>query len=783
MNTEHQYRNRLNSLLEGIQIIDSNWRYVYLNDIMTSQSKTPKEELLGHTMMEKFPGIEDSEFFQVLQKTMQDRQTRRFENEFIFPDKSVRWFDLSIQPAEEGVCILSLDITEHKESEAKISKGKSLYSFLSHINQSIVHLTDDESLFKSACQAAIEFGKFKIAWIGVFSDNAKSINLIEQNGMPSEHIPYFTNATLSVNSPQQYVLEKGTFFSCDNIERDLDHAALKACATDLDICSFIVLPLRKSGKIIGTFNLYSDKPYFTGNDEILLLEEVTTDISFALNNFEKEKRHRETEQIVLENEKRFRALIEKSTDMKTLATAEGKLFYGSPSITKKLGYDIEKMMHTVIFDLIHPDDVGDFIKKRQELLQNPGSSFSFQSRMKHADGRWIWCEGVATNLLEESGVHAVVSNFRDISEKKRAEQQAEFDKNNTNALINNTNDLMWSIDKNLQLITSNRAFDKLSEQVYGIALKKGEQILRPEMSATNRKHYEKLYQKSLSGKAFSQTVRLSLPDGNWSEISFSPIYEKHQVIGVACHSRDITERMETELELERQNKELIKTNFELDRFVYSVSHDLRSPLTSIMGLVSFIEEETAEPETLEHVKMIKSGIDRLDGFIKNILSYSRTNRTKTEISKIELTEIAEEVVETLRHIRDAEGIDFEIAFEENQPFYSDKQSLFTLFENIVSNAIKFHKKENIGNYIKISGQTHKDFLDLTIEDNGIGIPSEHQDRIFEMFFRSSAKIAGSGIGLYIVKEIVAKLQGSIEVDSKLGRGTAFHIRLKNLSHE
>ena len=778
MNSEEQFRHRLDSLLEGIQIIDFNWRYVYLNDIMTVQSKIPKQELLGHTMMEKYPDIEKTELFKVLKKCMKDRKSRRIENEFIYPDKSVRWFDLCIQPAEEGICILSLDITEHKLSEEKIRKGRDLYSFLSQINQSIVHFSTEINLYKNACDAAIEFGKYKMAWIGLFDSKNKQINLVEHCGLEEKHIHYFTDAIISEKSPQREVLETGSYFVCNDTDHDELHG-LRTYAQELNVLSFIVLPIRKSGKIIGTLNLYSDKTYFTGKEEILLLEEIITDISFALNNFEKEKKHRETERIVEENEKRFRALIEKSADMKTLATADGKLFYGSPSISKVLGYDLKNMFHTSLFELIHPEDLNDFKQKRAELVKNPGQSINFLVRMKHAKGKWLWCEGTATNMLEEAGLHAIVSNFTDVSEKKKAEQQVEFTQNNTNALINNTTDLMWSIDKEMRLITSNSAFDRMVMEVYGRAMQKGEYILQPELSAATAKQYTRFYNKALSGKAFRQTVRLTQPNGNWSDISFSPISKGAEVVGVACHSRDITERIQTEFALENQNKELIKTNFELDRFVYSVSHDLRSPLTSIMGLVSFIEEETLEPETLEHTKMIKSGIQRLDGFIKNILSYSRNNRTKTEISKIPLQETVNGIVESLRHSKNAKEVTFNIDLDEQDDFFSDRQSIYTIFENLISNAIKFRKKENKNSLIKINGKSNKNFLDFTIEDNGIGIPAEHLDRIFEMFFRAEAKIDGSGIGLYIVKEIVTKLHGTIEVKSTLGKGTTFHIRLKN----
>jgi signal transduction histidine kinase len=233
-------------------------------------------------------------------------------------------------------------------------------------------------------------------------------------------------------------------------------------------------------------------------------------------------------------------------------------------------------------------------------------------------------------------------------------------------------------------------------------------------------------------------------------------------------------------ELNTTNTELLKTNRELDRFVYSVSHDLRSPLTSILGLVSFIEEESQEDDTLEHIGMIRNSVNRLDEFIKNILSYSRNNRTGLEIVQIPLQKTATEIVNSLRSMKEAKEILFEIDIKEEYPFYSDRLRLNTLLENLVSNAIKYHKTAQTDSFIKIIGKSDQENLSLSIIDNGIGIASEHHKKIFDMFFRLSGKKNGSGIGLYIVKDTIQILRGSIQVHSEEGIGTTFNITLKNL---
>ena len=244
--------------------------------------------------------------------------------------------------------------------------------------------------------------------------------------------------------------------------------------------------------------------------------------------------------------------------------------------------------------------------------------------------------------------------------------------------------------------------------------------------------------------------------------------------------KDLTERKKAELNHEQQNKELVKTNAELDRFVYSVSHDLRSPLMAILGLISFIEEESRETNTLEHVKMIRNSINRLDKYIKNIVDYARNNRTILEVKKVPLQKTVAAIVDVLHSMKEAKGIHFEIDIKELQPFYSDKLRFKTIMENLISNAIKYHKKAESGNYIKITGQSDLEKLQLSIADNGIGIAPAYHNKIFDMFFRLSGEKDGSGIGLYIVKDTVEILQGSIQVQSEKGVGTTFIVTLKNL---
>jgi len=145
--SDKRYRTTLDNMLEGCQIIGFDWRYLYVNKAVALQGKQTKEDLLGRTMMEVYPGIEQSDLFTVLRRCMQERAAEQMENEFFFPDGSKGWFELSIQPVPEGIFILSYDITEHKEAETALRQSKTeLQHIIDSVPEGVLLLTTDGSV-------------------------------------------------------------------------------------------------------------------------------------------------------------------------------------------------------------------------------------------------------------------------------------------------------------------------------------------------------------------------------------------------------------------------------------------------------------------------------------------------------------------------------------------------------------------------------------------------------------------------------------------------------------
>ena len=234
--------------------------------------------------------------------------------------------------------------------------------------------------------------------------------------------------------------------------------------------------------------------------------------------------------------------------------------------------------------------------------------------------------------------------------------------------------------------------------------------------------------------------------------------------------------IESEASLWQKNELLEKTNQELDHFVYSVSHDLRAPLTSILGLTNIYKLTQAQPERDKIIDMISNRAKMLDAFIGEVLDYSRNSRLEPEIKSLVVSELIEEVMAGMQHMPGVEQVTVDIQCRPGFTVYSDRKRLKVVLNNLVSNAIHYRDSSKQSRLTIKCYAAHESWV-INISDNGIGIQSEHINRIFDMFYKANDRVHGSGLGLYIVRETLHRLGGQITVTSEYTVGTTFTIIL------
>jgi signal transduction histidine kinase len=241
---------------------------------------------------------------------------------------------------------------------------------------------------------------------------------------------------------------------------------------------------------------------------------------------------------------------------------------------------------------------------------------------------------------------------------------------------------------------------------------------------------------------------------------------------------EIKTREKTEHKIRVSNTELRKTNEELDNFVYKVSHDLRAPISSILGLVNIAKNDNAVENMLACVDQIEKSATTQDNFIKDIIELTKNARMKPKSQKINFKKLVDETFEYLQYSMHAKTPKPKLHLDQKKDFYSDGNRMKVIFNNIISNSIKYSDPKRTE--IDINVEVLNGHAKINIEDKGNGIEKKYQDDVFKMFFRATDQNAGSGLGLYIVKETVSKLNGNISLESEINKGTTLKMRLPNM---
>lgn len=477
----------------------------------------------------------------------------------------------------------------------------------------------------------------------------------------------------------------------------------------------------------------------------------------------------ERKETARESEIRYQALVEK-LPIGIVIHRQGKLIFANTQAHMILGAKKSKaLLGTSVLDFVHPD----YREAVQHRMQEASAGVPvpmMEQKYIRLDGKIVDVEAMAFpfSFLGEPSVQVI---FRDITEKKQAE--ARFKRNETlfTQLFQNVPMAVVMLDESGKVFQVNRGF----EQMFGFE--------RSELRSRNLNDFivpEELRNEGIdlnnlitSNQVVSiETIRKHRT-GRLVNVLLCgvPVMLENQTIGIYGVYVDITDRKHVEEELKIRNTEL-------DNFVYKVSHDLRAPLSSVLGLVNLARLPGNTDNPMDYIDIIGEKISALDHFIGDVLSHSKNLKMEVSISKVDLRKIIDQTFTDLSYLEGAKEVRRSIKIE-GIDFYSDHWRISEIFRNLISNAIKY--RQLVNNDPEVSVKIHVDNLraDISFSDNGIGIEEKSLNKIFEMFYRATEQSDGSGIGLYIVKNAVEKLGGQISVASKAQQGTRFSIILPN----
>ncbi len=241
--------------------------------------------------------------------------------------------------------------------------------------------------------------------------------------------------------------------------------------------------------------------------------------------------------------------------------------------------------------------------------------------------------------------------------------------------------------------------------------------------------------------------------------------------GMVILLHDVTERQEAHQELESANNHL-------DHFIFKTTHDLRAPLHSAMGLIKLAETADAKDRD-RYISLIGKSLQKLDSLIEEVNNFYKNDRLAIVNEQIDLEKLFRAELENLKNLPGAEGIRFDFVFKGTSELVSDPIRLKTIITNILSNSIKYTDPRKQDRFIMLEAEVDESECRLKITDNGVGIEERHLGKIFEIFYRGTSESHGTGLGLYIVKDTVDRLNGKVDVTSQVGKGTTFEIKIPN----
>ncbi|WP_169513364.1 PAS domain-containing sensor histidine kinase [Flexithrix dorotheae] len=455
------------------------------------------------------------------------------------------------------------------------------------------------------------------------------------------------------------------------------------------------------------------------------------------------------------------------------------LTYLNSRVEELTGYPKEHFLESKISfsTLYHPEDKEGIVETVEKQLSSTGK-FQLEYRLKHKNGHWVWVEEIGASIKKDGKILYLEGFISDISFRKQAEREL----SKLALIASETNNGIIISDQDEKIEWVNEGFVRLTEySLKEVIGKKPEEILQGPDS--DKKAVEKIKTAIQKQEAVKVELVNYSKSGKkyWFEISIQPIFDQNQnLIQLFAILNDITIRKNQEESIKRHIEGLKKTNQELDNFVYRVSHDLRAPIASSLGLITLARDEKSIDQIQVYLDLQEKSLVRLDEFIRDILNYSRNSRIELHEEEIDFNALIEETFQNFHYLEEAKEIEKILEIQQPDVFYSDKRRLTVILNNLISNAIRFSNHYYKNSWIKVSISTDAQNAKIEISDNGIGIKAEHLSKIFEMFYRATEVKNGSGLGLYIVKESVEKLSGEITVQSDGNNGTKFTITIPNI---
>jgi len=499
------------------------------------------------------------------------------------------------------------------------------------------------------------------------------------------------------------------------------------------------------------------------------------------------------EEALRQSEEHFRALIEHSADVITIVDSLGIVKYQSPNYKNIWGRDPIDEIGGDIFKNIHPDDIALVGERFEYILMNPEDTVNLEVRGKHGDGSWRIIEVVGRNLLEYPAVRGIVANFRDITERKRAEEALRESEAHYRLLAENVRDVIWSTDMDFRFTYVSPSVkylgDRTAEEVMSLSIG---QLLTPSSQELAMKAFaEELVMANVTPfdptRSRTMEVEILRRDGSalWAELKMNFMRDQAgRPVGVLGVMRDISERKKAEeqrIEFE-QKAQLASHLASVGELSAGVAHEINNPLTGVIGYAELLMQEDVPEHIKNDLEIIRDGAKRVASIVKGLLTFAR--QTKPERTVVDINQVIEVCLRLRAYELKTSNIKVVTNLAPDLPLtIADPGQLQQVFLNLLINAEMEMKLAHGKGKLIIKAEQLDNNMRISFKDDGPGISKENLEKIFDPFFTTREIGKGTGLGLSICHGIVTEQGGRIWAESKLGKGATLIVELPIITEE
>ncbi len=807
----------LEAIPQKIFFKDRQSTYIFCNEHFAVDVATDAATIKGKTDFDIFEKRFAEKFRADDQRVMRAGKVEELEEEYNAGDLRL-WAHTIKTPVRDaageviGILGIYQDVTEKKLAEWKIARLSRLYQTISKASESIVYIRHRSALLERICEVIVKHGGFRMAWIGFVDPETHRIVPAAKWGDAEN---YVEGLRLSIDpempgskGPSGVCIREGRHVINQDTDSNPALGPWRERAHKSGFRSSAAFPLTVDGVRVGCINIYSGEQAFFNKEEVELLGSLSRDLSFALEALEREEKRKKAEKALeelnrtlerrveertadlsrlnrdlnaevtvrrrAEAELMFKALLlDKATDSIIVLDRDGNIVYANRTACVARGYGPEEMIGRPI-TMFHDETRRDMVQKQVESSLMRGE-MKLQTTHLCKDGSLLPVE-VNAKVIEVDGRQLIVSVIRDIRDRLKAEEDVRQSEERLAAFVNGINESTFLIDPSGIVLMVNetgaKRFNRSVEELVGTPVS---DYMPPDLAASRT---AKLRQVAETGQEVHfQDER----EGCHYRNSLFPVRDAMgNVYAVAAIAYDITEPVLAQRELEKARDEAEQATALKDKFVALVSHDLKTPLVGVVGLMQLLRREAeGDPEKARIIDLAAESCRKMTRLIDELLDISRIRQGKLQMkcAYIDGGGVMAYAFAAAAEMAERKGIALRNLVPQRTIVWADPVFLQQVFMNLLTNAVKFTEK---GGTVT-AGAAVDGVASFWVQDNGVGVPREIRHKLFSPYekttTRGTAGETGTGFGLPLSHDIMVAHGGRLDLDSPEEGGARFNATL------